>query len=47
MLTDDCAAVERIGKQVVLTDGERTNIKITTQFDLLIGEAIATWLDAQ
>lgn len=47
VLTDDCAAVERIGKQVVLTDGERTNIKITTQFDLLIGEAIATWLDAQ
>ena len=27
VLTDDCAAVERIGKQVVLTDGERTNIK--------------------
>ena len=39
-LTDDCSAVEQIGKVVTLTVGERTNIKITTQFDLLIGEAI-------
>lgn len=46
-LTDDCSAVEQIGKGVTLTVGERTNIKITTQFDLLIGEAIVSWLDAQ
>ena len=46
-LTDDCSAVEQIGKTVVLTAGERTNIKITTQFDLLIGEAIVSWQDAQ
>lgn len=46
-LTDDCSAVEQIGKVVTLTTGERTNIKITTQFDLLIGEAIVSWLDAQ
>ena len=46
-LTDDCSAVERIGKAVTLTAGERTNIKITTQFDLLIGEAIVSWQDAQ
>ena len=46
-LTDDCSAVEQIGKVVTLTAGERTNIKITTQFDLLIGEAIVSWLDAQ
>ena len=46
-LTDDCSAVEQIGKVVTLTVGERTNIKITTQFDLLIGEAIVSWLDAQ
>lgn len=46
-LTDDCSAVEQIGKVVMLTVGERTNIKITTQFDLLIGEAIVSWLDAQ
>ena len=47
LLTDDCSAVEQIGKVVTLTVGERTNIKITTQFDLLIGEAIVSWLDAQ
>ena len=46
-LTDDCSAVEQIGKVVTLTAGERTNIKITTQFDLLIGEAIVSCLDAQ
>ena len=46
-LTDDCSAVEQIGKVVTLTVGERSNIKITTQFDLLIWEAIVSWLDAQ
>lgn len=46
-LTDDCSAVEQIGKVVTLTVGEQTNIKITTQFDLLIGEVIVSWLDAQ
>ena len=45
-VTDDCSAVELIGKQVVLTDGDRKNIKITTQFDLLIGEAIVSCQDA-
>lgn len=44
-LTDDCAAVERIGKTVTLTQGERFNLKITTQFDLILGEAIAAWQD--
>ncbi len=39
-LTDDCAAVERIGMKVVLTPGSRENIKITTPLDLLLGEAI-------
>ena len=38
--TDDCAAVERLGMKVVLTRGSRENIKITTPFDLLLGEAI-------
>ena len=38
--TDDCAAVERLGMKVVLTRGDRENIKITTPFDLLLGEAI-------
>ena len=39
-LTDDCSAVEQLGKKVVLTQGSVENIKITTQFDLLMGEAI-------
>ena len=38
--TDDCAAVERLGKQVYLTQGNRENIKITTPIDLAIAEAI-------
>ena len=39
-LTDDCSAAEQMGKQVVLTQGDTRNIKITTQFDLVVGEAI-------
>lgn len=39
-LTDDCAAVERLGMKVFLTQGSRENIKITTPFDLVVGEAI-------
>ena len=40
LLTDDCAAVERLGMRVTLTEGSRENIKITTPLDLVIGEAI-------
>ena len=39
-VTDDCSAVERIGKEVYLTDGDRENIKITTPIDLTVAEAI-------
>ncbi len=39
-LTDDCAAVERLGKAVALVEGEETNLKITTPLDLLVAEAI-------
>ena len=39
-LTDDCAAVERLGMKVSLTPGSRENIKITTPLDLVLGEAI-------
>jgi len=39
-LTDDCAAVERLGMKVVLTAGDERNIKLTTPTDLLIGEAL-------
>ena len=39
-LTDDCAAVERLGKQVQLVPGDRENIKITQPLDLVVAEAI-------
>lgn len=39
-VTDDCTAVERIGKAVYLTEGDEENIKITTPIDLLLAEAI-------
>ena len=39
-VTDDCAAVERLGKEVYLTPGDPENIKITTPLDLTIAEAI-------
>ena len=46
-ITDDCSAVERLGKQVVLTEGSARNIKITTPFDLVLGEAITAWQNAE
>ena len=39
-ITDDCSAVERIGKEVYLTEGSEENLKITTPLDLVIAEAI-------
>lgn len=39
-ITDDCGAVERIGMKVCLTEGSYENIKITTQADMLMAEAI-------
>ena len=39
-LTDDCSAVERFGKEVHLTAGDRENIKITTPLDLAVAEVI-------
>lgn len=38
--TDDASVVEAMGKQITLVSGNRENIKITTPFDILIGEAI-------
>lgn len=40
VLTDDCAAVERIGMPVCLTEGSYENIKLTTPEDLAVAEAI-------
>ena len=39
-LTDDCSAVERLGKVVYLLEGEETNLKITTPTDLILAEAL-------
>ena len=39
-LTDDGAAVERLGMKVVLTAGDERNIKLTTPTDLLLGEGL-------
>lgn len=39
-LTDDCAAVERLGMKVALTAGDERNIKLTTPADLLVGQAL-------
>lgn len=39
-ITDDCSAVERLGKVVFLIEGEETNLKITTPIDLVLAEAI-------
>jgi 2-C-methyl-D-erythritol 4-phosphate cytidylyltransferase len=38
--TDDASVVEATGGKVHLTEGERSNIKITTPVDMLLGEAI-------
>lgn len=39
-LTDDCAAVERMGMKVTLTKGSYENMKITTPLDLIFAEGI-------
>lgn len=39
-LTDECSAVEAIGKKVYLVEGSEENIKITTPADLLVARAI-------
>ncbi len=39
--TDDTELVEQIGKEITMVIGDYDNIKITTQEDLIIGEAIA------
>lgn len=46
-LTDDCAAVERLGMKVSLTRGTYENIKITTPVDIVLGEAILAWRESQ
>ena len=38
--TDDASVVEAMGHEVALVAGNRQNIKVTTLFDLIVGEAI-------
>lgn len=37
---DDCAAVERLGKEIYLTEGSYENIKITTPEDMAVAAAL-------
>ncbi len=39
-ITDDCSAVEQLGKTVFLIPGSEENLKITTAIDLIVAEAI-------
>lgn len=39
-LTDDCAAVERLGMKVALTAGDDRNFKLTTPADLMMAEGL-------
>ena len=39
-VTDECAALERLGARPVVTEGSFENIKITTPADLIYGQAI-------
>ena len=40
VLTDDCSAVERLGKEIYLIAGLEEYIKITTPLDMILAEAI-------
>lgn len=44
-ITDDCAAVERLGIAVALTRGAYTNLKITTPEDIAVGAALLEWTE--
>ena len=46
-VTDDCAAVERLGKEVHLAEGDYENIKITTPEDLLLAAEILRRREAE
>lgn len=39
-ITDDCSAVERLGMEVRLVEGEERNIKITTPLDLKMAQLL-------
>jgi 2-C-methyl-D-erythritol 4-phosphate cytidylyltransferase len=39
-ITDDCSAVEQLGKMVYLVEGDEANLKITTPIDLVLAGAL-------
>ncbi len=39
-ITDDATLVEHLGERINLVEGEETNIKITTSFDIIIAEML-------
>ena len=39
-ITDDCSAVEELGKMVYLVEGDEENLKITTPTDLVLARAL-------
>ncbi len=41
--TDDAHVVEKAGSTIILVEGNRENIKITNQIDLVIAEALMNW----
>lgn len=41
--TDDASVFERMGKKINLVPGNRENIKITTQVDLIVAEALSAY----
>ena len=46
-VTDDCSAVERLGKEIYLTDGSYENIKITTPEDLVLAAELLQQREVQ
>jgi 2-C-methyl-D-erythritol 4-phosphate cytidylyltransferase len=43
--TDDASVVEAFGISIFLVQGNRENVKITTSFDMQIGEALLSCLN--
>ncbi len=39
-VTDDCALIENMGGEVLIVEGSRENIKLTTPIDIVIAESI-------
>jgi 2-C-methyl-D-erythritol 4-phosphate cytidylyltransferase len=45
--TDDASLMEKYDYKVLLCEGEKSNIKITTPLDLIFGQAILEWLSKE